>query len=296
MTGVQPALGLHSNLDYIKVATPFFMARPHPNAPKADLRQRQPLSQETIAQTTPDLSPEERACFDQIDRTRLPKHIAVIMDGNGRWAKQRNLPRIKGHKASIPAVRQTVEGCVDLGVRHLTVYAFSTENWKRPEQETGTLMALLRQYFRIEMKSARKHELQVRFLGAIGDLSPGIQRDVRAITEQTVDNPGMRFNIAVNYSGRQDILAAFRASVRDGVDPLTLSETRFEEYLSTAGQPHPDLVIRTSGEMRISNFLVWQIAYSEIWATPTLWPDFRKIDLFRGVLEFQSRNRRFGGI
>jgi len=254
------------------------------------------LSQETAAQPEPKLTAEEKAHYDRIDRTRLPKHIAIIMDGNGRWARKRDLPRIKGHKASIPAVRQTLEGCLDLGIQHLTVYAFSTENWKRPAQETGTLMALLRQYFRIEMKSARRYDLRVNFLGAIEELSTGIQRDVAEIVARTRANEGMRFNIAVNYSGRQDILTAFRAAFRDGVNPESLTEDRFERYLSTVGQPHPDLVIRTSGEMRISNFLLWQIAYSEIWATPTLWPDFRKIDLFQGVLAFQARHRRFGGI
>ena len=242
------------------------------------------------------LSESELELYQQIDHDRLPAHIAIIMDGNGRWAKKRNFPRIKGHKASIPAVQQTVEGCVDLGIRHLTVYAFSTENWKRPKDETGTLMALLRQYFRLEMKTVHKHNLKVNVIGAINELSSGIQRDVAAIMEQSKDHDGMTFNVAVNYSGRNDILSAFRKVAAAGVDPDSLDEATFDSFLSTAGQPDPDLVIRSSGEMRISNFLLWQIAYSEIWATPTLWPDFRRIDLYKGILAFQARNRRFGGV
>jgi undecaprenyl diphosphate synthase len=243
-----------------------------------------------------ELTREEQELYDQIDPGRLPKHIAVIMDGNGRWAHQRNLPRIKGHKASIPAVRHTVEGCADLGIRALTVYAFSTENWKRPERETGTLMALLRQYFRVEIKTVAKHDLCIKVLGAIHELSPGIQRDVETIVARSQNNQGMTFNVAINYSGRQDILAAFRKAIEAGEDPQTMDESVFANYLSTAGQPDPDLVIRTSGEMRISNFLLWQIAYSEIWTTPTFWPDFRRPDLYRGILAYQARHRRFGGV
>ncbi len=242
------------------------------------------------------LTAHEQTLYDRIDRNRLPRHIAIIMDGNGRWAKKRNYPRIKGHKAAIPSVQNTVEGCVDLGIPYLTVYAFSTENWKRPANETGTLMALLRQYFRLEMKTMRKHQLRIKVLGAIEELSSGIQKDVRHIVETSSNNTGMTFNVAINYSGRGDILCAFRKAVLNGEDPQKLNETAFSHYLSTGDQPDPDLVIRTSGEMRISNFLLWQIAYSEIWTTPTLWPDFRKADLYEGILDFQSRNRRFGGI
>ena len=253
---------------------------------------------ETASQSTSrlDLTPEEQALFDAIDKDRLPRHVAIIMDGNGRWAKKRNFSRIKGHKAAIPAVQQTVEGCVDLGISHLTVYAFSTENWKRPAHETGTLMALLRQYFRLEVKSVRKHKLRIKVLGAIHELSKGIQRDVARIVEMSRDNTGMTFNVAINYSGRHDILYAFRKAAAEGIAPEELDEERFADYLSTSGQPDPDLVIRSSGEMRISNFLLWQLAYSEIWATPTLWPDFRRIDLYQGILAYQARHRRFGGI
>ena len=243
-----------------------------------------------------DLSEDEQALFDRIDHHNLPKHIAIIMDGNGRWAKKRNRPRIKGHKAAIPSVQHTVEGCVDLGISCLTVYAFSTENWKRPEQETGTLMALLRQYFRMETKIIEKHRIKVRVIGAVEDLSPGIQRDIRQIESMSRDNDGMQFNVAVNYSGKEDIITACQRALAAGVSPDQLDSETIDSYISTAGQPDPDLLIRTSGEMRISNFLLWQIAYSEIWATPTLWPDFRRSELYRGIIEYQSRHRRFGGL
>lgn len=242
------------------------------------------------------LSEAERALYGQIDQERLPAHIAIIMDGNGRWARQRNKPRIKGHKAAITAVQDTVSACVDLGIGHLTVYAFSTENWKRPPEEIGTLMALLRQYLHLEGKTVKKNRIRVSALGAIHELAPGIQRDLQRIIEASSGFEGMRFNIALNYSGRADILQGFRNALAEGADMDALTEAGFNRYLSTAGQPDPDLVIRTSGEMRVSNFLLWQIAYSEIVVTPTLWPDFRKADLYQGVLEYQARHRRFGGI
>lgn len=218
------------------------------------------------------------------------------MDGNGRWAKQRNLSRIKGHKAAIPAVQNTVEACVDLGIQHLTLYAFSKENWKRPAQETGTLMALLRQYLRLEAKTVHKHKLRVQAIGAIEDLSAGIQKDLKRIVAKASGYDGMQFNIALNYSGRGDIVRAFKKYLAQGGDPENLEEETLADYLSTATQPDPDLVIRTSGELRISNFLLWQIAYSEIWVTSTLWPDFRRQHLYEGILNYQSRHRRFGGI
>ncbi len=243
-----------------------------------------------------DLNPEDAGLFNRIDPTRKPKHIAIIMDGNGRWAASRNLPRIKGHKAAITSVQETVEACVDLGIGHLTVYAFSTENWKRPANEIGTLMALLRQYLRMELKTVEKHGIKVDVLGAIHELDPGIQRDLARVLERSRNHSGMRFNIALNYSGRNDILYAIRHAQQQGLDLAHLDEAGFSALLSTAGQPDPDLVIRTSGEMRVSNFLLWQIAYSEIVVTSTLWPDFRRKHLYQAILEFQSRNRRFGGI
>lgn len=242
------------------------------------------------------LTEAEQQLLSRIDKDKLPKHIAIIMDGNGRWAHQRNKPRIKGHKAAITAVQQTVETCVDLGVKHLTVYAFSTENWKRPANEIGTLMALLRQYLRMEMKTVRKHKIKVAALGVMSELDEGIQRDLRKVMDKSKDNDGMCFNIALNYSGRSDILCAVKEAAAAGADFQNMDEAAFSEYLSTRGQPDPDLVIRTSGEMRVSNFLLWQIAYSEIYVTPTLWPDFRRASLYEGILDYQSRNRRFGGI
>lgn len=238
----------------------------------------------------------EQHWLDQIDHDRLPRHIAIIMDGNGRWAKARNRPRIKGHKAAISAVQATVDACVSLGIEHLTVYAFSTENWKRPAAEIGTLMALLRQYLRLELKTVMKHKIRVQGIGDLEQLGAGIRRDLKSIAERSKDHDGMRFNIALNYSGRSDILQAIKKAAASGMDIDTLDESQFSEFLYTQGQPDPDLVIRTSGEMRISNFLLWQIAYSEIVVTPTLWPDFRKADLYQGIVDFQRRNRRFGGI
>lgn len=241
-------------------------------------------------------SMSDDALREAIDIERLPSHIAVIMDGNGRWAKHHQFSRIKGHKAGIPAVQSVVAACIDLKIKVLTLYAFSTENWKRPAQETGTLMALLRQYLRMEIRTVRKHDVRVRAIGDTAALSPGIQKDLQAVIDATRDNQGMCFNIALNYSGRHDIVAATRRILASGIDPDTLDEQRFAQYLSTSGQPDPDLVIRTSGEYRVSNFLLWQIAYSEIWVTPILWPDFRKRHLFRAILDYQARNRRFGGI
>ncbi len=254
------------------------------------------LSSDRQSASRLDLNPDEVGLFNRIDPSRKPRHIAIIMDGNGRWAASRNLPRIKGHKAAITSVQETVEACVDLGIGHLTVYAFSTENWKRPANEIGTLMALLRQYLRIELKTVEKHGIKVNVLGAIHELDPGIQRDLARVLERSRNHTGMCFNIALNYSGRKDILFAMRRAQRDGLDFEQLDEQGFSALLSTEGQPDPDLVIRTSGEMRVSNFLLWQIAYSEIVVTPTLWPDFRRRHLYKAILEFQSRHRRFGGI
>lgn len=243
-----------------------------------------------------DLNEVELGLFARIDKQRIPKHIAIIMDGNGRWASKRNKIRIKGHKAAIRAVQDTVEACVDLGIQHLTVYAFSTENWKRPAAEIGTLMALLRQYLRMEMKTVLKHQIKVNLLGSIHELDPGIQRDLNRVMDRSKDHTGMQFNIALNYSGRSDILAAIKKAAQEGADFQEMDEAVFSSYLSTTGQPDPDMVIRTSGEMRVSNFLLWQIAYSEIVVIPTLWPDFRRGTLYDAILDFQGRHRRFGGI
>ncbi len=248
-----------------------------------------------IAQTSQEtVQPEQ--LLDDIDKARLPRHIAIIMDGNGRWARARDFSRIKGHKAAIAAVQDVVKACIDLNIKHLTLYAFSTENWKRPAQETGTLMALLRQYLRMEFKTVHKYDVKLNVIGDIKALSKGIQRDLKTVIDATSRHEGMQFNLALNYSGRSDIVQGIRQASESGVDMSRITEEQFSTWLSTAGQPDPDLVIRTSGEYRISNFLLWQIAYSEIWVTKTYWPDFRRNDLYAAILDFQARERRFGGI
>lgn len=241
-------------------------------------------------------SESDQRLVDAIDRDRLPRHIAIIMDGNGRWARGRNYSRIKGHKAGIAAVQDVVKASIDLAIPCLTLYAFSTENWKRPANETGTLMALLRQYLRLEFKTVHEYDVKLNVIGAVEELAPGIQRDLKRVIDATANHTGMQFNLALNYSGRSDIIHAIQKAAKAGADLKTISEDQFADYLSTAGQPDPDLVIRTSGEFRVSNFLLWQIAYSEIWVTRTYWPDFRRRDLYTAILDYQARNRRFGGI
>jgi undecaprenyl diphosphate synthase len=232
----------------------------------------------------------------QVDFERLPAHIAVIMDGNGRWAAQRHLPRVEGHRAGIDAVRETVEGSARLGIRVLTLYAFSVENWKRPAAEVSTLMLLLKRYLRSELNTLLRNNIRFRVIGRMEDLGRDVQGELRVAEEKTATNGGMQFNIALNYGGRAEIVEAARRMVIDGVTPDQIDEQRVSSYLYTAGQPDPDLLIRTSGEMRISNFLLWQIAYAEIWVTDTLWPDFRQKHLLEAVLAYQKRDRRYGGI
>ena len=244
----------------------------------------------------PQLSEREQLLLEAIDRERLPRHIAIIMDGNGRWARERGFTRIKGHKAAINAVQSVVKACIELKVEHLTLFAFSTENWKRPPQETGTLMALLRQYLRMEFKTVDQYDVRLHAIGAIDQLGTGIQKDLARVVKATEHHRGMSFNLALNYSGRSDIIHAIQTLYKSGKDLSQLTEGEFNQWLSTAGQPDPDLVIRTSGEYRISNFLLWQIAYSEIWVTKTYWPDFGRADLYRAISDYQNRNRRFGGI
>jgi len=232
----------------------------------------------------------------QIQFDRLPSHVAVIMDGNGRWAAQRHLPRVEGHRAGIDAVRDTVETAARLGIRVLTLYAFSVENWKRPASEVSTLMLLLKRYLRSELKTLLKNNIRFRVIGRVEELAPDIQEELQAATDNTAGNSGMLFNIALNYGGRAEIVDAARRAMVAGVRPEDLDEQRFASFLYTAGQPDPDLLIRTSGEMRVSNYLLWQIAYAEIYVTETLWPDFRRHHLLEAVLAFQKRERRYGGI
>jgi len=239
---------------------------------------------------------EEDRLLQQLDLARLPRHVAVIMDGNGRWARKRRMPRIAGHRAGIASVRELVETCARLEVPVLTVYAFSKENWKRPKAEVDFLMDLLRDYMQKELDELRANNIRVQVVGRLHDL-PGVVQDVLRKAElATGGNTGLVFNLALSYGGRAEIVDACRELIKDGVRPEDLDEETFARRLYTGGQPDPDLVIRTGGEMRVSNFLLWQIAYAELVMTEALWPDFRKRDFFLALLAFQRRERRFGGL
>lgn len=235
-----------------------------------------------------------------LDPERLPAHIAIIMDGNGRWAKLRNLPRAAGHKAGVEPVRITVETCARLGVRVLTLYAFSTENWKRPRSEVGTLWRLLRIYLRRELPELVRNNIRLRVIGRVQGLPALVQRELQEAVDATAANRGLEVNLALNYSGRAELVDAVNAILREGQKrrhgTVEIDEQAITAHLYTAGVPDPDLLIRTSGEMRISNFLLWQIAYAELYVTETLWPDFTRTDLLRAILEYQKRDRRFGGL
>jgi undecaprenyl diphosphate synthase len=239
----------------------------------------------------PDAALARQVAFD-----RLPAHVAIIMDGNGRWASQRHLPRVEGHRAGIEAVRDTVECAARLGIQVLTLYAFSVENWKRPVTEVSTLMMLLKRYLRSELGTLLRNEIRFRVIGLIDELAPDIKSELNEAIARTSGNRGMLFNIALNYGGRAEIVDAARRAIEAGVRAEDLDESRFASFLYTAGQPDPDLMIRTSGEMRVSNYLLWQIAYAEIYVTDTLWPDFRRRHLIDAVLAYQKRERRYGGI
>jgi undecaprenyl diphosphate synthase len=253
------------------------------------------MSLDKLLAWIPPGSPDE-ALARQVNFDRLPAHVAIIMDGNGRWAAQRHLPRVEGHRAGIDSVRDVVETSARLGIEVLTLYAFSVENWKRPRTEVNMLMMLLKRYIRLELDTLLKNDIRLRVIGRAEALAPDVQRELELGMRKTENNTGMLFNIALNYGGRAEIVDAARRAIMSGVDPSTLDETRFGELLYTAGQPDPDLLIRTSGEMRVSNFLLWQIAYAEIWVTDTLWPDFRRRDLLGAILDYQKRDRRYGGI
>ncbi len=236
----------------------------------------------------------------EIDRTALPSHIAIIMDGNGRWARKRGLPRVAGHRAGINAVREVVEGSAEIGIRVLTLYAFSVENWKRPRTEVSTLMGLLKEYLNKELENIHKNNIQFHTIGRTCELEPSVQAELEKAIAKTSKNTGMIFNVALNYGGRAEIVDAVNRILRNGGPAAAqnggISEHDFARYLYTAGQPDPDLLIRTSGELRVSNFLLWQIAYAEIWVTDTLWPDFEKRHLHEAILAFQKRERRYGGL
>jgi undecaprenyl diphosphate synthase len=239
---------------------------------------------------------EEEGLLRKLDLDRLPRHVAMIMDGNGRWARKRRLPRIAGHRAGIASVREVVETCARLEVPVLTVYAFSKENWKRPKTEVDFLMDLLRDYMRKELDELCANNIRVQVVGRAHELPAVVQEVLGQAVAATSANTGLVFNLALSYGGRAEIVDACRELIREGVPADQLDEAAFARRLYTAGQPDPDLVIRTGGEMRVSNFLLWQIAYAELVVTETLWPDFRKRDLFLALLEFQRRERRFGGL
>ena len=228
-----------------------------------------------------------------IDAARIPRHIAIIMDGNGRWAEQRNRPRVAGHQAGVSAVRAAVETCARLGVGALTLYAFSLENWKRPSAEVETLWRLLRVYLRAELASLLRQGIRFTPIGRLEGLPKAVRAELDVVTRRTEPNTGLRLNLAINYGGRAEIVDAVEKLLREGA---AVTEESISERLYTSGQPDPDLLIRTSGEMRVSNFLLWQIAYAELYVTDTLWPDFGQRDLLEAILEYQRRDRRFGGL
>jgi undecaprenyl diphosphate synthase len=238
--------------------------------------------------------------LSQIHLGSLPRHIAIIMDGNGRWARRRRLPRIAGHRAGTQAVRDTVEICSQLGLTALSLYAFSTENWKRPKSEIETLMGLLREYIRKELAEIHRNNIRLQILGHYEQLPREVGNDLHEALQLTASNTGMVLNVALNYSARTELADAFNAilkEIQSGRNrETTITEQSISDHLSTSGLPDPDLLIRTSGEMRVSNFLLWQIAYAEIWVTDTCWPDFTRRHLLQAVIDFQKRERRYGGL
>jgi undecaprenyl diphosphate synthase len=245
------------------------------------------------------LTAEEAFLLEKLNLAGLPKHVAIIMDGNGRWAQRRHLPRIAGHRKGTETARVAIETCSRLKIEALTLYAFSVENWRRPKAEIDFLMQLLREYIRQEMPLLQKNNIRMRFLGRANELPAAVQRDSREAMEATAGNTGMVLCVALNYGGRAEIVDAADALLAErraagNVSPLT--EADVERHLYTAGLPDPDLLIRTSGELRVSNFLLWQIAYAELFVTDTLWPDFNRARLLEAFVDFQKRDRRYGGI
>ncbi len=235
-----------------------------------------------------------------LDKTRLPHHVAVIMDGNGRWAKSRSLPRIMGHQRGVDTLKDLLRCCQDWGVPALTVYAFSTENWGRPLEEVQFLMTLFERVLRKELKEMMEENVRIRFIGDLTTLPSSLQDEINYSMEQTAPNSGINFSVATNYGGRQEIINVCRkiaSEVKEDLITLDdINDQLFESYLYSKGLPNPDLLIRTSGEMRLSNFLLWQMAYSEIYVTQTLWPDFDRTEFHKALLAYQSRDRRFGKV
>ena len=247
---------------------------------------------------------EEARLLADLDRERLPHHIAVIMDGNGRWAERRHLPRVAGHRAGVTSAREVIESCARLGIRALTLYAFSLENWRRPKAEITFLMRLLREYLRKELPVIHKNNIRLLIIGRPDQLPAGVRTDIADGMRLTAQNSGMKLIVALNYGGRAEIVDAINAileqarrrSTNGGLERFDADEQMVADHLYTAGLPDPDLLIRTSGEMRVSNFLLWQIAYAEIYVTETLWPDFRTARLLEALIQYQKRERRYGGL
>ncbi|HKO58945.1 MAG TPA: isoprenyl transferase [Thermoanaerobaculia bacterium] len=242
----------------------------------------------------------EESLVEKIDLRRLPRHIAVIMDGNGRWAKQRSLPRVEGHRAGIAAVREIVETAARLELGVITLYAFSVENWKRPRYEVATLMMLLKEYLRKELATLMDNNIRFAPIGRIDGLDESVQRELRYAQEKTAANTGLLFQIALNYGGRAEIVDTVNRIMvllrEREMSDCAIDEEFFAAHLYTANIDDPDLLVRTSGELRVSNFLLWQIAYAEIHVTKVLWPDFRRRHLFEAIIDFQARDRRYGGV
>ena len=242
----------------------------------------------------------EAELLETIRAQPVPEHVAIIMDGNGRWATRRGLPRVAGHHEGVKTARAMVRAADALGLRYLTLYAFSTENWSRPEDEVSTLMSLLERAIHSELPELMERNARLRVLGRTTGVPAAVRRGIDHVVHATRENTGLNVLMAFNYGGRDELIDAFRALARQvqagELRPEDISEKMISESLYTGDIPDPDLLIRTSGEMRISNFLLWQIAYTELWITPTLWPDFTASDLYRAVAEFQGRTRRFGKV
>src|SRR5258706_10662629 len=244
----------------------------------------------------------EAEAYLRLDPARLPRHIAIIMDGNGRWARRRHMPRVAGHRAGVASVRSTVETAARIGIPALTLYAFSEENWKkRPRTEVDFLMGLLCRFLKAEIKTLNENNVRLEYIGRQHELPESVQREMEEAREATSRNRGMVLTLALNYSARSEIVDAFRslaeaAARNGGLSHMQVDEQAISEHLYTRGLPDPDLGIRTSGEMRVCNFLVWQLAYAEVFLTPTLWPDFRGVQLLEGIEEYQKRDRRYGGL
>ena len=236
---------------------------------------------------------KKHATAGQVDMGRLPRHIAIIMDGNGRWAKKRGLPRTAGHKVGAEVFRDIATYCQELGIEYLTIYAFSTENWKRPKEEVDVLMSLLEQYLQEAIDTMERDHIRLKVLGDVAGLSPKLQRMIDETNAISTHYQGFQANICLNYGGRAEILRAARLCAESGED---WTEENFGKYLWSAGIPDPELIIRPSGELRLSNFLLWQCAYSEFYFCDTLWPDFQRKDLDKAIVDFQGRDRRFGGV